>query len=308
MTDLDDMRYFVEVVEQGGFNRAAARLGVSKSIVSRRIARMEADLGARLLSRTTHGISPTEAGLEFKARGEKILADFAEAREAVALQGGQMAGRLRVSAPLSFGMRHVAPVLAAMAERHPRLEIDVSFSDRLVDLISERFDAAVRIGALRDSSLVARKVASVRALLVASPAYLERKGRPAVPADLSAHECLIYSGSLAPDWKLRSGKRPISVRPAGRLRSDNGDTLVQWAIAGLGIVNTPSFLVGREIERGILETVLDEYEAPEYGVYVIRPPGTTVPAKVRALIDDLVSYFESQESRQDGRSGNSGAS
>lgn len=291
MTDLDDMRYFVEVLEQGGFSRAAARLGVSKSILSRRVSRMEADLGARLIIRTTHGISPTDAGLEFRARSERILADFADAREAVAREGGEMVGRLRISAPLSFGVHHVAPVLAAMAERHPRLEIDASFGDRIVDLVGERFDSAIRIGTLRDSSLVARRVASIRAVLVASPAYLERRGVPATPADLLAHECLIYSGSVSPDWTLRSGQRPISVRPAGRIRSDNGEALVRLAVAGLGILNTPSFLARREIEEGTLRTVLDDYAAPEIGVYVVRPPGSGVPAKVRVLIDDLAAHF-----------------
>ncbi|HWK65343.1 MAG TPA: LysR family transcriptional regulator [Rhizobiaceae bacterium] len=291
MTDLEDMRLFVEVAEQGGFSRAAATLGISKSIVSRRVAAMEEDLGAQLFRRTTRGMSPTEAGLEFKARAERILADYAEAREAVARESGQMVGRLRVSAPLSFGMRHVAPVLAAMAARHPGLEIDVSFSDRMVDLIGERYDAAVRIGSLRDSSLVARRVASVRAHLVASPTYLERHGRPMTPADLARHECLIYSGSVSPEWSLRSGRRTITIRPAGRLRSDNGDTLVQWAVMGLGITNSPSFLVSDELESGKLESVLEDFATPEYGVYVVRPPGAEVPAKVRALSDEMADHF-----------------
>jgi DNA-binding transcriptional LysR family regulator len=159
MMDLEDLRSFVEVVETGGFNRAARRLGVSKSIVSRRIARLEADLGTRLVNRTTRGISPTETGLELKARSERILAELEEAREAVVRQVDGVVGRLRLSLPLSFGVRHVAPLLAEMAQRHPRLELDVSYSDRLVDLIGERFDAAIRIGVLQDSSLVARPCA-----------------------------------------------------------------------------------------------------------------------------------------------------
>jgi DNA-binding transcriptional LysR family regulator len=191
MIELDDLRSFVEVVEAGGFNRAASRLGISKSVISRRIARIEADLGTRLLSRTTRGISPTDAGIEFKVRCERILADLAEAREAVAQRGGGVVGRLRISADVSFGVRHVAPLLADMAKRHPRLEIDVSYVDRHVDLIAERFDAAVRIGALKDSSLVARRVAPVRAIVVASPDYLARNGRPRTPGDLASRECLI---------------------------------------------------------------------------------------------------------------------
>jgi DNA-binding transcriptional LysR family regulator len=291
MIDPDDLRSLIEVVESGGFNRAARRLGVSKSIVSRRIARLEADLSTRLLSRTTRGISPTEAGLELKARGERILAELDEAREAVAQQAGGVVGRLRLSAPLAFGVRQVAPVLAEMAQRHPRLELDVAYSDRIVDLIGERFDAAIRIGTLRDSTLVARRIAPVRPVLVASPDYLARNGRPATPADLAAHECLIYTGSTVADWQFLTGKRSISIRPAGRLRSDSGEAILQWAIAGLGVAEAPSFLVAEAIERGVLEPLLPDYARPEHGIYIVRPPGAYVPAKVRVLTDTLVECF-----------------
>jgi DNA-binding transcriptional LysR family regulator len=291
MVELDDLRCFVEVVESGGFGRAARRLGVSKSIVSRRIARLEADLGARLLSRTTRGISPTEAGLEFKARSERILAELDEAREAVAQQGGGVVGRLRVSVPLSFGVRHVAPVLAELAVRHPRLEMDVSYSDRFVDLIGERFDAAIRIGTLKDSSLVARRIAPVRSVIVASPDYLARKGRPKSPSNLAAHECLIYTGRAVPDWQFRVGKRWISIRPEGRLRSDSGEAILRWVIAGLGIADAPSFLVSDAVESGALEPLLLDYPMPEHGLHVVRPPGAYVPGKVRVLIDALVERF-----------------
>jgi DNA-binding transcriptional LysR family regulator len=286
--ELDDLRGFVEVVESGGFNRAAKRLGISKSIVSRRIARLEADLGARLLNRTTRGISPTEAGLEFKARSERILTELGEAREAVAHQGGQVVGRLRLSAPVSFGVRYVTPILTQMAERHPRLEMDVSYSDRVVDLIGERFDAAVRIGTLRDSSLIARRIAPVRSVFVASPDYLARNGRPSTPSDLAAHRCLIYAGRVAADWQFHSGKRSISFRPEGRLRSDSGEAILQWAIAGLGITEAPSFMVSDAIERGALEQVLLDYPTPEHAIHVVRPPGSYVPGKLRVLIDTLV--------------------
>src|SRR5215213_5636241 len=185
--ELDDLRSFVEVVESGGFGRAAARLGISKSMVSRRVARMEADLGTRLLSRTTRGIAPTEAGLDLKARGERILAELEDAREAVARHGGEIVGRLRLSVSLAFGVRHVAPVLAELAKQHPRLEMDVYYSDRIVDLIGERFDAAIRIGTLKESTLVARRIAPVRSVIVASPDYLARKGHPKSPSDLAAH-------------------------------------------------------------------------------------------------------------------------
>jgi DNA-binding transcriptional LysR family regulator len=291
MTELEDIRSFVEVVDSGGLNRAARRLGVSKSIVSRRISRMEADLGTRLLNRTTRGISPTEAGLELKARGERILAALEEAREAVAHQGAGVVGRLRLSVPLSFGVRHVAPVLSELAQRHPALELDVSYTDRIVDVIGEKLDAAIRIGPLRDSTLVARRIAPVRAVLVASPGYLARNGRPGTPADLAAHHCLIYTGRTVADWQFRSGKRVVSIRPESRLRSDSGEAILQWVVAGLGIADLPSFLVSDAIESGSIEPLLIDYPMPEHGIHVVRPPGAWLPGKVRVLIDALVERF-----------------
>jgi DNA-binding transcriptional LysR family regulator len=291
VTELEDLRSFVEVIESGGLNRAAARLGVSKSIISRRITRLEADLGARLLSRSTRGIIPTEAGIEFKARCDRILADLEEARDAVARQGRSVRGRLRLSAPLAFGVRHLAPVLAELARRHPALELDVSYTDRVVDLIGERYDAAVRIGSLRDSSLVVRRIAPAHAVLVASPEYLSRHGRPRTPQDLPAHEGLIYTGSLVPEWQFQSGKRRIAIRPEGRLRSDSGEAILQWAVAGLGIADAPSFLVADAIESGALVPLLLDYPRPEFGIHIVRPPGGHVPGKVRVLVDTLVERF-----------------
>ncbi|MGF1592001.1 MAG: LysR family transcriptional regulator [Kiloniellaceae bacterium] len=291
MSEMENLRLFVEVIDSGGFNRAARRLGISKSIVSRRIAQIEADLGARLLTRTTRGISPTEAGVEFKARSERLLADYEEAREAVARRAGEVVGLLRLAVPLAFGLRHVAPVVAELARLHPRLEFDVSYSDRVVDLIGERFDAAIRIGNLRDSPLVARRIAPGRAVVVASPDYLDRRGSPRVPGDLAAHDCLIYTGSLDADWQFRSGRRLVAIRPQGRLRSDSGEALVRWAVAGLGIAMVPTFLVSDEIARGDLLPLLLDYPTPEFGIFIVRPPGAYVPGKVRLLIDTLVDRF-----------------
>jgi DNA-binding transcriptional LysR family regulator len=291
MIELEDLRSFAEVVESGGFSRAARRLGVSKSMISRRIARLEDELGTRLLSRTTRGLSPTEAGLELKSRSERILAELEEAREAVASQGSDVAGRLRLSAPLSFGVRHIAPVLTEIARKHPRLEMDVSYSDRIVDVVGEGFDAAIRIGALKDSSLVARRLAPVRAVVVASPDYLARNGLPRTPRDLAGHQCLIYTGSSTLDWVFRSGKRTIPVRPEGRLRTDNGEVMRQWAIEGLGIAALPSFLASDALGEGKLEAILRDYPMPEAGIHIVRPPGAYVPGKVRVLIDTLVERF-----------------
>jgi len=291
MIDLEDLRSFVEVVDKGGFNKAAASLGISKSIISRRIGRLEEELGVRLLSRSTRGINPTEAGLEFKSRGERILSGLEEAREAVTHHGGAVAGRLRVSLPLSFGVRHVAPVLTELARLHPALEIDASYSDRVVDIVGERYDAAVRIGNLKDSTLVARKVAPVRPIVVASPSYFSLRGRPETPDDLGSHECLIYTGQTSPEWRFRMGRRWMDFRPEGRLRSDSSEAILQWAIAGLGMAAMPSFLVSDAINDGHLEAVLSDYEGPELGIFVVRPPGGYLPGKVRVFIDALVERF-----------------
>jgi DNA-binding transcriptional LysR family regulator len=290
MSELDDIRAFVEVAEAGGFARAAKRLGLSKSIVSRRVTRLEEALGARLLSRTTRGISPTEAGAEFKARGERILAELDAAREAVAHGGEAAVGWLRISAPVSF-VEHLGPVLAELAARHPKLSVDAAYADRYVDLVAERYDAAVRIGSLEDSSLIARRLAPIRKGLVASPEYLERRGRPQTPTDLNGHDALIYTGAREVEsWRFRVGKRWVAVTPETRFRADNGEALLQAASAGLGIASAPTFMMAPWLESGRLEPVLREYPMPEGGLYLVRPPGP-VPGKVRALTDILVERF-----------------
>ncbi len=294
MIELDDLRSFVEVVETGGFGRAAKRLGVSKSIFSRRVQRLEAAFGTRLLSRTTRGISLTESGLELKARGSRILAELDEARDALAQAGDGAVGRLRLSLPVAFGVRHVVPVLTDLARAHPRLEFDVSFSDRLVDLVGDGFDAAVRIGTLKDSSLVARRIAPVRAVVVASPDYIRRKGRPQTPADLSGHDCLLYSGRETESWTFGTGKRQVSIRAQGRFKSDNSDAILAWAVAGLGIANLPSFFLADAIESRALEPLLLDHPQPEFGIHVVLPPGAFVPGKTRALVDALVKRFSGE--------------
>lgn len=289
--EIEDLQAFLTVLDSGGFNRAAQRLGLSKSIVSRRIARLEAALDAALLTRSTRGVRPSEAGLALRERAERIMAELEEARAAVTRSSEEVVGRLRVAAPLSFGIRHVAPLLSELAERHPRLELEVSYSDRRVDLPGDGYDLAIRIGTLEDSSLVARRLAPVRATVVASPAYLARHGRPEEPKDLLAHECLIYSGRRQADWRFRVGRRWVAIRPRGRLRSDSGEAIIAWAAAGLGIAEVPSFLIGDAFDSGRLVPLLRDYPLPEAGIYAVRLPGQQVPAKVRVLIDALVERF-----------------
>lgn len=291
MSQLEDIRAFVEVLESGGFSRAAKRLGLSKSVVSRRVSRLEAELGSPLLSRTTRGIGATEAGMEYKLRAEAILLELEEARQAVARHGEAVVGRLRLSLPLGFGLRHLAPLVAELALRHPKLEVEASYSDRIVDIIGERLDAAVRIGDLKDSSLVARKIATGRAIAVASPAYLAARGRPERPEEIERHHGLIYTGSSDREWRFQVEGRWVGVRPDGRIRADSGEALIAAAVAGLGVAAVPAFLASDAIVRGQLEPLLTDFPMPAFGIYVVRPPGTQVPGKLRVFIDLLVQRF-----------------
>ncbi|WP_309645988.1 LysR family transcriptional regulator [Phenylobacterium sp.] len=287
--ELDDIQAFVEVVEAGGFGRAGQRLSLSKSMVSRRVSRLEASLGAQLLSRTTRGVAMTEAGLDFKERADRVLAELEAARDALAQRGEEIVGSLRVAAPLSFGITHLAPVLAELAVRHPKLAVTASYSDRFVDLIGERFDVAVRLGNLADSSLVARRIAPINAVMVASPGYLEIHGTPKTPDDLIGHQALLQ-GSEA--WTFRDGKKTVTVRPEGRFKADSGHALAAAAAAGLGIALIPTFLAGSFIESGQVVPLMLDYPPPEAGLYVVRPPPAGhMPAKVRALTELLIERF-----------------
>jgi DNA-binding transcriptional LysR family regulator len=292
VTELDDIRALVEVIGEGGFANAARRLGVAKSVVSRRIARLEDDLGTRLLNRSTRRVDPTESGLEFYKRGQHILADLDAARDAVAGQRGEIVGRLRVSVPLSFGIRHMTPFLARLYTSYPRLVIDVDYSDSMVDLLSDRFDIAVRVGNLQDSTLVARRVAPVERIVVASPKYLAHHEAPEIPQDLAHHACLIYTGSRERQmWRFQAGRQSIVIQPEGRFRSDNGESLILAAEAGLGVAALPDFIVSRSIEAGRLVPLLTEFPLENSSLYVVRPPGDVVPSKTRAFIDLFVEYF-----------------
>lgn len=288
MFELTDLRTFVEVVENGGFGGAGRRLGLSKSMVSRQISRLEHALGVRLLSRTTRGVAVTEAGATLKTHADRLLADAAAARDAVT-PGNEATGLIRIAAPQTFGATHLAPVLAELAARQPKLEIHTSYSDRRVDLIRERFDVAIRLGDLPDSSLIARRIAPIYAAVVASPDYLARHGAPATPADLAGHEALMQEAEV---WRFRDGRREIAVRPEGRFRADNGEALLSAAVAGLGIALLPTFLAAPEFAAGRLVPLLPDYPVPESGLYIVRPPPAGhVPRKIRVLTDHLIERF-----------------
>ena len=287
MFDLEDLRTFVEVADAGGVTPAARRLGLSKSIVSRRLMRLEEELGVQLLSRTTRGAALTEAGASFREHAAHVIAELDAARDALSPEG-DVRGRLRIAAPLSFGPTHIAPVLAELARRHPQLHVHASYSDRFVDLVSEGFDAAVRIGYLPDSNLVVRRITPLRGKFVASPSYIEEHGAPQTPDDLLNHEALMQGAEA---WRLTSKGKVITVHPHGRFKADNGEALTAAALAGLGVAMVPDFLIETHVASGALVPVLTDYPPPEGGLFVVRPAGEFPPRKVRALIDILIERF-----------------
>lgn len=292
MSQIDEILTFVRVVQLGSLTRAAEQLGVSKSIVSRRLDRLERALDVKLLQRSTRGINPTEAGCKFETRCTHILAELDDARAEVAGQDGRLTGRLRLAAPMSFGWRHLATALAEFAGRHDQVILDVSYDDRAVDLVGDGFDAAVRIGTLPDSRLVARRLAPVRMVSVASAAYLQARGEPDTPAALALHPCLRASMNPYGDtWRFRVGQRWVSVSPGeSRYRADNGEALLEGAIAGLGIARLPTFIAGDAIRDGRLTPILEGFGSPERSLFLLRLPGVA-SAKIRALTDYLAARF-----------------
>lgn len=286
--DIDDLRTFVEVADAGGISPAARRLGVSKSIVSRRLSRLEADLGVQLLARSTRGAALTEAGVIFRDHAARASAEIDVARETI-LPAGELRGRLRVSAPLTFGPTHFAPVLAEMACRHPRLHIQTCYTDRFVDLIAEGYDCAIRVGYLQDSNLIARRIGPMYGRLLASPAYIDAHGAPETPDELVAHQALMQGTE---SWLLLDGDRVVTVRPQGRFKADNGTALIAAAVAGLGIAYLPDGLSHDYVASGALVRVMTRHLPPPAGIYVVRPPSPHPARKIRELTDLLIEYYE----------------
>jgi DNA-binding transcriptional LysR family regulator len=286
--DIEDLRTFVDVADAGGVSPAARRLGVAKSIVSRRLARLEAELGVQLLARTTRGAALTEAGATFREHAARACAEMDAAREAI-LPTGELRGRLRIAAPLTFGPTHFASVFAEMARRHPQLHVHAAYSDRFVDMVAEGFDCAVRVGYLPDSNLVARCVGPLYGRLVASPDYVSAHGSPQSPDELGAHEALMQGTE---PWQFMDGDEVVTVHPRGRFKADNGTALLAAALSGLGIAWLPDGLTREHRDSGALVQVMPRHPPPPAGIYVIRPPGQHPSLKVRALTDLLIECFD----------------
>jgi DNA-binding transcriptional LysR family regulator len=292
MDRFKEMQNFVAVVEAGSFVGAGEALRISKAAVSRSVIELEARLGARLLQRTTRRLSLTEAGQAYYARCKAILADVDEADSAVGAVTGHPAGRLRVNAPFSFGILHLAPLWGPFMERYPDLELEVSLADRLVDVVDEGYDAVIRISDMADSSLVYRRLASTRVRLCASPEYLARHGSPADVDAIARHPVIAYSYAAQGDvWRFDTpaGAREVQTRP--RMRTNNGDTCRQAALAHQGLVLQPDFLIGEDLRSGHLVEVLPECRGREIGIYIVYPSRKHLSVKVRALVDFLVEAF-----------------
>jgi len=293
MDRLAAIEAFVRVAECGSFSQAAQRLHASKSVVSRQVGALEADLGVRLLHRTTRALTLTEAGRSYFERASRILADLEEANASVGHLQAMPRGRLRVNAPMSFGFLHLAPAVPDFLGRYPDVEVEMTMNDRYVDLVEEGFDVAVRIGNLDDSSLVARRLAPSRRVVCAAPDYLARHGAPASPDDLKHHECLCYSNVGLPQaWRFHTADgRPWLVDVNGRLHANNGDALRAAALKGLGCAILPTFIVGGDLQSGALVAVLESFVPQDSAVHAVYPHSRHLSPKVRAFVDFLAERF-----------------
>jgi DNA-binding transcriptional LysR family regulator len=285
----EDLRTLVAVVSTGGFAAGAKRLGVAKSAVSRRIRELEDRLGARLFDRTTRRVQLTEAGRAFHERAVELLAGLSEAEEAASSASGELRGRIRVAAPVSFTSHCLAPAVGRFLESHPAVSLSIDTDDRMVDLVRDGFDVAIRIAQLSDSSLVARRLVTIRHVCVASPALLDRLGRPQKPQDLSRFPGVTYSNvEEAYYWTFAENIVPSVT---SRLDFANGDAVREAAIAGLGVAVLPTFIVHDAVKRGALSIVLAKHMRPPIAMHAMHPSLRNQTARARAFIDFLVDEF-----------------
>jgi DNA-binding transcriptional LysR family regulator len=292
MSQIEEMQNFVRVVEAGSISKAAGQLGVAKSGVSRRLVELESRLGVRLLNRTTRRSSLTEAGQAFYAGAVKLLGDVTELNAATADTDALLDGTLRLAVPLSFGLCHLSPAIDEFLRAHPGLNINIDFSDRHIDLVEQGVDLAIRIADMTDSSLQARRICPIRILLCASPAYLEHHGTPEVPDDLKAHHFLQYDiggrSMLRLEDKL-GGEHQVQIKP--RIVANNGDFLRDMAMAGHGIILTPSFIAWQAISTGDLVSVMPGYCPQQRSAYAVYPQTRYLSRRARMFIDFLVERF-----------------
>lgn len=284
---LDDLRIFLATVDARSFTAAARKLSLSKQFVSRRVMALEAELGVRLLVRNTRKLAITDLGRELYERARRILTEVDDAAQAMSSQQAEPRGLLRVSAPMSFGMTHLSPLVTQFLKRNDAVRFEVVLSDRPVDVIGEGFDMAIRIGMLADSTLIAQKIADLRVVACCSPGYRRRRGEPASPLDLEAHDCLLYGHARPVQWEFMMGNARKSVEVDGRLHVNNGELVRDAAVAGLGIALLPEFIVADALRSGTLVTVLETYERPPFGLYAVYPQHRQRSSTIRAFTSFL---------------------
>jgi len=286
---------FVAVVQYGGFSPAARFLGISKSAVSKRISQLEQQLGVKLLHRTTRKLSLTEAGEHYFEHALKANLAARDAEDAVAQLQGEPQGRLRINSPMSFGRLHMAPMIPEFLKKYPKIRIDLVMDDKRLDLVSGGFDLAIRGGALPDSTLVARRLATLNSVLCASPDYLERHGYPQQLDDLLQHNCLSFSYSNdVKEWSFTQGSQRHSVVVSGNYQVNNSEALLEAVLQGLGIARLPTFVAGPDIRTGRLKVLFSEYKMPELAINAVLIERQYMPAKVRAFLDFAIEYFGSE--------------
>ena len=287
-----EMQTFSAVVDAGSFIKAADTLGLSKAAVSRYVGELEARLGVRLLHRTTRRLSLTEEGEVFYARCRELLSGVDEAEAELSTRSGAARGLLRVNAPVTFGIIHLAPLWSAFRELYPQVRIDLTLSDRVVDLIEEGYDVAIRIATLPASTLISKRLAGTRMVLCASPAYLKAHGAPRHPADLVKHTVIAYSyWSTGDEWNFDGPDGRVSVRVNPYMHTNSGDTCRAMALAHQGVVLQPTFLVGEDLAAGTLVELMPEFRSLTLDIYAIYPTRKHVAPKVRVLIDFLAQRF-----------------
>lgn len=284
----EELAAFVAVVEAHGFSTAAKVIGRDPTILSRRVSQLENRLGVRLLSRTTRSVVLTEVGASYYGRVRALLDELDSASLEASNLASSPQGLLRVSLPSTFGRQWVSPLLSGFIEKHPKIKIDVRFSDRIVDLVAENFDVAIRVGALRSSTMKARKIAAFKYILTASPVFIAKYGQPSTPDDLVKFSCLGFTNySFWPEWKLIKGGIRKTVRPENRFITDNSEAMLSATIDGIGIALAADWLAGPAIRQGKLVEILPGWEGDlGGGIYAIMPPGRLVPTKTRLFVDE----------------------
>ncbi len=300
LPDMEAMAIFATVVEARGITAAATALGLSAPTVSKAVVRLEQRVGARLFNRTSRRLVLTDAGRDLADRAIRLLADAEAAEAALIAQSATPRGLVRLAAPMSFGVREIAPILPDFLTRYADVSIDLHLSDALVDVIGDGFDIALRIGELADSSLLARRLAPVPGMIVAAPAYLDRRGRPAHPAELADHDCFAYAYQRTRDaWHFSNATgEQVTVRPSGRLRVNNGDAVLPAVIAGLGIVSLPAFLAEDAVNDGRLKAILPGWSTSRASLFLLTPSGGPRPVRVQVLVDFLTQRL-TRQTRQD---------